>query len=195
MPPSDSVSPGPEGLKALSHPGRLRMLGILRTEGPATATTLATRLGLNSGATSYHLRQLEKHGFIVEDTARGNQRDRWWRAAHRYTVTDTATAASPEEQDTYDAYLQTVAVLYAEQLQRSVEEWRTLPPAWQDAFDLSDWMLRLNPERAQALVEALREVVDGWAEDPEGTPGAAPFRVNVNAFARPGLLPSEDLEP
>jgi predicted ArsR family transcriptional regulator len=170
------------------------MLGLLRTEGPATATTLATRLGLNSGATSYHLRQLAKHGFVVEDTARGNQRDRWWRAVHRYTVTDTATATSPEEQDTYDAYLQTVGVLYAEQLQHSVEEWRTLPPAWQDAFDLSDWMLRLTPERAKALVETLREVVDGWAEDPEDAPGAVPFRVNINAFARPGLAPSEDVE-
>ena len=39
-----SVTPGPEGLRALSHPGRLRMLGLLRTEGPATATTLAARL-------------------------------------------------------------------------------------------------------------------------------------------------------
>jgi predicted ArsR family transcriptional regulator len=191
----DSVSPGPEGLKALSHPGRLRMLGVLRTEGPATATTLATRLGLNSGATSYHLRQLEKHGFVVEDTTRGNQRDRWWRAAHRYTVADSATATTPEEHDTFDAYLQTVGVLYAEQLQHSLEEWRTLPAAWQDAFDLSDWMLRLTPERAKALVETLREVVDGWEEDPEGTPGAAPFRVNINAFARPGLLSAEDVEP
>ena len=46
MEPRTHINPGPEGLKALSHPGRLRMLGLLRTEGPATATTLATRLGL-----------------------------------------------------------------------------------------------------------------------------------------------------
>ena len=71
------------------------MLGLLRSEGPATATTLATRLGLNSGATSYHLRQLEKHGFIVEDTSRGNARDRWWRAAHQSTQTESRTPRRP----------------------------------------------------------------------------------------------------
>ena len=55
-------------LRGLAHPVRLRMLGLLRTEGPATATRLAARLGLNSGATSYHLRQLATHGFVVEAT-------------------------------------------------------------------------------------------------------------------------------
>ena len=194
MEPRTSVSPGPEGLKALSHPGRLRMLGLLR-ERPATATMLATRLGLNSGATSYHLRQLEKHGFIVEDTTRGNARDRWWRAAHPYTQADAAEATTPEEHDTYDAYLQAVGVIYTEQLQHSLEERRTLPAAWQDAGNLSDWSLHLTPERAKALVEALHELIEGWPEDPADTPGAASFRVNVNAFVRPGTLATEDVEP
>ncbi len=187
-----AIIPGPEGLKALSHPGRLRMLGLLRSEGPATATTLATRLGLNSGATSYHLRQLEKHGFIVEDTARGNARDRWWRAAHQYTRADLADATTPEEHDTYEAYVQTVAMIYGEQLQRAVEEMRLLPRPWLDAGDLSNWELRLAPARAKALVEALHEVVETWPED-EGDPEAAPFRVNVNAFLRPGYV--EPVEP
>ena len=190
-----SVHPGLEGLKALSHPGRLRMLGLLRTEGPATATTLATRLGLNSGATSYHLRQLERHGFVVEDTERGNARDRWWRAAHSFTRIDAADATTPEEHDTYDAYLQAVGVIYAEQLQHSLEERRTLPAPWQDAGNLSDWSLHLTPERAKALVEALHELVEGWEEDSAGTPDAAEFRVNINAFVRPGTLGAEDAEP
>ena len=187
-----AIVPGPEGLKALSHPGRLRMLGLLRTEGPATATTLATRLGLNSGATSYHLRQLEKHGFIVEDTTRGNARDRWWRAAHQTTRADLADATTPEEHDTYDAYVQTVAMIYGEQLQRAVEEMRLLPRPWLDAGDLSNWELQLTPARAKALVEALHEVVETWPED-DGDPEAAPFRVNLNAYLRPGSV--EPVEP
>ncbi len=77
-----SITPTPQQLRALTHPVRLRMLGILRTEGPATATVLAQRLGLNTGATSYHLRQLAQHGFIDDDAERGNGRERWWRAAH-----------------------------------------------------------------------------------------------------------------
>ncbi len=182
------VTPGPEGLKALSHPGRLRMLGLLRSEGSATATTLAARLGLNSGATSYHLRQLEKHGFVVEDTERGNARDRWWRAAHESTfVGRNGGGETPEEQDTHDAYLQSVAVVYAEKLQRSLAETRSLPQAWQDSGDLSDWAPHLTPARAQALVEALHAVVEGWEED-DDDPDALPFTVNINAFLTPGAM-------
>ena len=72
---ASSVTPDIAGLRALSHPVRLRMLGLLRTEGPATATTLAQRLDLNTGATSYHLRQLAQHGFI-ERGHRARQRPR-----------------------------------------------------------------------------------------------------------------------
>src|SRR5690606_34588991 len=83
------IEPDAMALRALAHPQRLRMLGMLRVDGPATATSLAQRMGLNSGATSYHLRQLARHGFIVEDETRGNARDRWWRAAHESTVMRT----------------------------------------------------------------------------------------------------------
>ena len=115
------VTPDASGLKALGHPVRLRMLGLLRIEGPATATTLATRLGLNTGATSYHLRQLAQHGFIVEDAERGNARDRWWRAAHQSTHTGAATAGS-EEAEAHEAYSQALAVFYSEQLHNAVAE-------------------------------------------------------------------------
>ena len=55
------------------------MLGMLRIDGPATATSLAARLGINTGQTSYHLRQLAQHGFVVDDDERGNGRERWWK--------------------------------------------------------------------------------------------------------------------
>ena len=69
--PTGTVVPDASGLKALAHPVRLRILGLLRLDGPATASGLADRLGLNSGATSYHLRHLERHGFVLEDAALG----------------------------------------------------------------------------------------------------------------------------
>jgi DNA-binding transcriptional ArsR family regulator len=179
------VTPGPEGLKALSHPGRLRMLGLLRSEGPATATTLATRLGLNTGATSYHLRQLEKHGFVVEDAERGNGRDRWWRAAHATTRTDLVPA-SPEHHDTHEAYLHAVAVVSHERLLRSLEERQLLPEPWREIGDLSDWTLRLTPQRAEALVDAVHALIEEYAEDDD--PRAEPFVLNFNAFVRPGSV-------
>lgn len=192
-----SITPGPEGLRALSHPLRLRMLGMLRTEGPATATTLAERLGLNTGATSYHLRQLAQHGFIEDDAERGSGRERWWRAAHRSTRTHPDKAATPEEQDTFDAFLQSVAVVYSQTLQHAVEERRTVPPEWQAAGTFSDWEIRLTPERAGALTRALEAVVEEFREEvreeaTDGLSDAQPFVVNVNTFLRPGGARADD---
>jgi len=180
-----TVTPGPEGLRALSHPMRLRMLGLLRVEGPATATTLAQRLGLNTGATSYHLRQLAQHGFIEDDPERGNARDRWWRAAHTSTQTRPTDAQSQEERDSYDAFLQAVVVFYIDGLRRAVELEATLPKEWVEAGTFSDWILRLTPARAAHLKQALATVLEEFDEDDEDTPGALPFVVNINAYLQP----------
>jgi predicted ArsR family transcriptional regulator len=185
---ASSVTPGPDGLKALSHPLRLRILGLLRSDGPATATTLAGRLGLNTGATSYHLRQLERHGFVVDDPTLGNGRDRWWRAAHRATHTEVAPDAAPEEQETLDAYLQSVVMLYAQSLQRSVEERALLPYEWRDATTYSDWIVRLGPQQAKRVVETLMETLASLEDEPEDTEGAEPFVLQLAAFPLPGRL-------
>src|SRR5262245_28458635 len=60
--PEHEVLLNERSLRALAHPVRVKLLGLLRIEGPATATGLAEKLGLNSGATSYHLRQLAGAG-------------------------------------------------------------------------------------------------------------------------------------
>jgi DNA-binding transcriptional ArsR family regulator len=65
-------------LKGLAHPLRVALLDALSTYGPATASGLAERLGESSGATSYHLRQLEKNGFVREREGQGRGRERWW---------------------------------------------------------------------------------------------------------------------
>ena len=50
--------------------------GALRIDGPATATALAEMLGTNTGATSYHLRQLAEVGLVAEDPDLGTGRQR-----------------------------------------------------------------------------------------------------------------------
>jgi DNA-binding transcriptional ArsR family regulator len=72
-----------EALKALAHPRRQRMLQHLGLHGPETSATLARALGLNTGATSYHLRELAKFGFVEEVHGQGTGRERWWRAPVR----------------------------------------------------------------------------------------------------------------
>jgi DNA-binding transcriptional ArsR family regulator len=72
-----------EALKALAHPRRQRMLQHLGLHGPETSATLARALGLNTGSTSYHLRELAKFGFVEEVHGRGTGRERWWHAPVR----------------------------------------------------------------------------------------------------------------
>src|SRR5207302_8601104 len=79
----------PRALRAYAHPVRMRLIGLLRTEGPLTATRAAELLGESTGTTSFHLRQLAKYG-LVEEAGGGTGRQKPWRA----TTTSTAWAAT-----------------------------------------------------------------------------------------------------
>jgi len=186
-----SITPSPQQLRALTHPTRLQMLGILRTEGSTTATALAQRLGLNTGATSYHLRQLAQHGFITDDETRGNGRERWWRAAHASTRTDWEDDPNPADKETLDAYLQSVVVVYTQMLQQAVEERAMLPDEWRNASTMSDWRYRLSPEQARRLIEVVSVAIEDFEEAealPDDDPDGVPFTVMFSAFPRPGEL-------
>mgnify|MGYP003776042601 CR=1 FL=1 len=96
-PRDERVQLTPEGLKAYAHPLRMAILRYLHTHGAATSTTLAEHLGESTGQTSYHLRQLAKHGLIEDMPGRGTGRERWWRARAAGVdlttmLTDEATA-------------------------------------------------------------------------------------------------------
>jgi DNA-binding transcriptional ArsR family regulator len=184
-------------LRAVAHPVRLRILGLLRMDGPSTATALAARLGLNSGATSYHLRQLASGGLIVEDAERGTGRDRWWKAAHRSSYF-TVEGLAEEDTEAGVAYLRSIALVYAEKMQLAAEERPSLPTEWQDASSFGDYPLMLTAEEAKQLLEDLREVVSRYrafavAAGEEAGGGAAPptearpYHVQLQAFPRPGF--------
>ncbi len=191
---TSGITPTAAGLRALSHPTRLKMLGLLRLEGPATATQLAQQLKLNTGATSYHLRQLAEHGFIEEDSARGDARDRWWKATHESTYANLDARTGDEDAESAEAYLHTVALMYTETLMQYASERRYLPGPWQQASTTSDWHLRLSPKRAEQLVEGLVHLIEEWREDEDGedAAGTSDFVVNLNAFPRPGTVVLED---
>lgn len=189
-------------VRGLAHPLRLKILGILRTEGPATATTLAARLNLNSGATSYHLRQLATYGFITEDPNRGTTRERWWRAAHRSTFFDRASLTSEEAGDeTGEAFVRAIGQIYAEKIHRAIDEYATLPPAWRDAGTLSDEIFILTPDETRQLVTDLFEVMARYRrhdpERPQPAPaGAVPVTLQVQAFPNArAVAESSDEDP
>lgn len=182
-----SITPTPQMLRALAHPTRLKMLGMLRIDGPATATSLATRLGINTGQTSYHLRQLAQHGFVVDDAERGNGRERWWKAAHQSTITGD-TPERPEDQEALDAYMQAVAVMYTQQLQAAVEEMSLLPLRWREASTLSDYHVRVTAEHAEQLTTKMHDLFMDLREDEDDDPDAVDFVFQFQAFPRPGYV-------
>jgi DNA-binding transcriptional ArsR family regulator len=172
-------------MKALSHPLRVQIVGILRRFGPATATTLAQRLGINTGATSYHLRQLAAYGLIVEDQSQGNARDRWWKAAHQRTYWQAGDFRS---EDTA-AYLTAIAEVHAANLRLAAQEAPSLSEEWRDAGALNDYWLLLTPEQTAAMLEDLYEVVSRYRshEDVDGAPETARrVTVQLDAFRTPG---------
>ena len=173
-------------LKALTHPLRPRILSALRLHGPATASRLAAHLGVNTGATSYHVRQLAEAGFVVEASELGNARDRWWRAAHARTYFDTHDA----DQETSAAYLSAVAAGYADNAQRAIAEIATLPPEWEDAGTFSNFTLRLTPDETTTFMADLTAVIRG-VRPHQGTTDAPadarPVSVNLEVFLAPGM--------
>ncbi|SFV32017.1 Helix-turn-helix domain-containing protein [Devosia crocina] len=189
------VKPDAMALRALAHPQRLKMLGMLRIDGPATATRLAERMGLNSGATSYHLRQLARHGFIEEDSERGNARDRWWRARH-----ETTTVLEDEtDDDALDAGIAFTEAALASQMadmQNAIARHATLTPEWRRASTFSDYIIPLDAADAQALIEKLHAVLrEAMAEAPKPgsvrEPGVETVSIMLHAFPRDTVEPGK----
>ncbi|WP_433292978.1 ArsR/SmtB family transcription factor [Actinoplanes sp. CA-030573] len=91
-----------DALKALAHPLRQRLLTWLQRNGAATSADLAAVFGEDRGATSYHLRQLARFGFIAEDSRRSAGRRRYWKAVPQdirlpRTPASPSVAAAAEE--------------------------------------------------------------------------------------------------
>ncbi|MFD4230513.1 ArsR/SmtB family transcription factor [Streptomyces sp. NPDC058545] len=170
---ADAVVLDAKGLRALAHPVRVQLVGLLRKYGPSTATRLAERLGVNSGTASYHLRQLGAAGFVQEDTERGNARERWWRSVHQRTWFNDPNLTDQEPEAAL-AYLQSVAATYTLRTQQTLNELQTMPRAWRDNFDMSNWALRLTPEETAALNQEFRDVIARYRPDTPEAAASAP---------------------
>ncbi|SHF82536.1 helix-turn-helix domain-containing protein [Streptoalloteichus hindustanus] len=153
-------------LRGLAHPLRVRLLGLLRVDGPATGAMLATRLGEDRGNISWHLRQLAEHGFIVEDAERGTKRERWWRAAHAYTeLTVHDFVDDPESREPLARYLRASLELdFLRAAAFSLDDW---PRQWQEAVEFSGWRVRLTPERLQAAVAEITAILNRLETEPD----------------------------
>ena len=172
-------------LKVLAHPLRVQIIDALSQYGPATASGLAERLGESSGATSYHLRQLERHEFVREVVGKGTGRERWWeRVPGRLTL-------SPHDHTTESGRAAATLVM---------RQWRTdhenavnnfldrgmdvLPEPWLEASVLASADVRLTREQLHDFTEEWLRVSEQFLGKYRGLsqPGSRPVQIQFNAF-------------
>jgi predicted ArsR family transcriptional regulator len=175
-------------IRVLAHPLRSRLVGELRLNGPATATRLAGVFGTNTGATSYHLRQLAEVGLVAEDERAGRGRERWWRAAHDVTSWERDDyAGDPDAQAASDWLTSNFARTLAER----IEDWNRgvadEPAEWRSATVFSDYILRLDAGQQTAMVKELDGVIERWRRETSAAP--SPDARNVLLYLYPVPLP------
>ena len=182
----DRVLDGPV-LKALAHPLRVQLLDILSQYGPQTASSMGKRVGESSGATSYHLRQLARHGLVREVENRGSGRERWWERPRGALTVSTSTAEQdPAIREAARQVNRHFVQGRAEALAAfAASDPAELPPEWADAAMLGTLNAQLTAGQLKAFtreMEAiLREKLEAYRSEP-GTPGARPVQLHFNAF-------------
>jgi DNA-binding transcriptional ArsR family regulator len=171
----------------LAHPLRSRLLSALRAFGPATATELAQRLQTNSGATSYHLRQLADVGLIEEQPEEAGGRRRCWRPAHdASSYRESIFEGDADDRAAVDWLLGHNSRL----VQRWTEDWldsrREWSTEWRDAATQSDYHFALTPEGLAALNRELHVVIERHrAQADPAAPGAQKCAVVLQSFPMP----------
>ena len=143
----------PVALRALAHPLRMKLVGLLRTKGPLTATEAAELVGESTGSTSFHLRQLAKYG-LVEEAGGGQGRRKPWRATAQFTAWPSM-AAAPEAAVAIAAMNSTVAQVYTGLLERWLRTSAAESAEWQEAAGTRDTIIYVT---ADELVEVTRGI-------------------------------------
>ncbi len=152
----------PRALRALAHPIRLSLVGLLRVEGPLTATRAAQLLGESSASTSFHLRQLAKYG-LVEEAGGGKGRERPWRATAMFTNLPDV-AENPDVAVAADLLTSVIAERYFEDLMRWLEARQGEPEQWQRVAQFGDTFLYVTPDEMAALGEQTQQMMDQFID-------------------------------
>lgn len=171
-------------IRALAHPARLAIIDALASGDELTATECAELTGLTPSATAYHLKLLERYGFVEPAPTRRDGRQRPWRAAARRVLVelDPATpAGAAAASGLILGMVDRTRALAARYLALAQEE----PEDWRAATTLASTDLWLTVEEATQIGSALNAILDAYRtrtllERPDGT-----RRVRVLGMAFP----------
>ncbi|HWM02652.1 MAG TPA: helix-turn-helix domain-containing protein [Actinophytocola sp.] len=174
-------------IRVLAHPLRARLLSELRMHGAATATTLATRLATNTGATSYHLRKLAEVG-LVEETDEGRGKQRFWAAAqHSHGWREADVEDDPDGRAASDWLRQHYWRHYVDKVGRWEEVRPGWPLEWRDAAVYSDFLLEMTAAEVESLNAELDQVIQRHVDRAAAT--TAPGRQRMSLYLQ--TLPTE----
>jgi DNA-binding transcriptional ArsR family regulator len=173
-------------LRALAHPLRVQILNTLSTYGSFTSSGLAERLGESSGATSYHLRQLEKHGFVREVKGKGTGRERWWeRTPGTIDVGSDEAISTPAGRSASSMIFRQMRYnqerMLSEFVDRGPDE---LADEWLDSSVISALNTRMTPEQMREFVTEVMKLTDKYvvANKNQYVPNSRPVVVNFQTF-------------
>lgn len=163
----------PAVLRALAHPLRVEILDLLDDLREATASEIAERTGQTVANCSFHLRSLEKAGYVERASTRG--REKPWRPVHRERLLqpDATDPASVREAAALAAVVvQREAARAADHFAdpRAVEAGRVRTTM------LSTQRFWATPDELAELatrVTSLAEAFEGRDEDPSRRPEGA----------------------
>jgi hypothetical protein len=150
----------------------MALVGLLRREGPLTATRAAELTGESVASCSYHLRILAKYGLAEEDDPEGPGREKPWRATAEFTDWP-GYSADPAVASAAEALTMAVAENYLRRMARALESRRELPREWQEAERFSDVTLYLTPRELTSLGERMDALFAEYA-DRAGDPSRRP---------------------
>ena len=165
----------PRALRAYAHPTRMALAGLLRREGPFTATRAAELTGESVASCSYHLRILAKYGLAEEADPDGPGREKPWRATADFTDWP-GYSEDPAVAEAADALTLAVAENHFHRLTKALEAHRELPRQWQEAERFSDVTLYLTPEELSDLGARMDALLGEYADrgpDPSLRPEGA----------------------
>ncbi len=175
-----------DGLRALAHPLRVQIIEALSTYGEQTASGLAERLGESSGATSYHLRQLEKHGYVREVTDRGTGRERWWERVPGPIHLGSAELDETEAGRAASRVIMREWLHHREAGLRDVIErgHDVLAPQWREALALQSASVHVTAEQLEKLNNDIVGLIVDFAREHRGqrVPGSRPVHLQYYAF-------------
>ncbi len=174
-------------LRAIAHPLRLHLLGHLRSQGPATASALGRALGESSGSTSYHLRQLERFGFIEPDPQQPSRREKVWRACHQSTDFRMWNGAGPADQAAVDTVVAVQVEHLLDGVRRRQHDTPSTPQEWNDAHASSDLHVRITADGMRRLKRRIYDLVQD-AETPDDPDGRW-VELHLQSFLRDGETP------